>query len=185
VRHHRALVGLGTGLIGLALTLAPMSAASAKSSHKPKGHHPSSSHGSKGSNPNSTMCQDIKGEENNNSQVGEEVEKAIASGNFSTAQSALLSTYKSDLTQVDKALSTVKSAGAPANVQAAFKNLGSYVNQFETAISSATSFQGMLTNFETLAKNTQIVTDGTTITNWAESVCGSSVIPTTTTTSLP
>ncbi len=156
-----------------------MSAASAHSKPKPKhhsSHHSNSkSSNSKGSNPGSSMCQDIKNEENGNAQVGVDVEKSIASGNFATAKQALLNSYAADVSNVDKALSVIKSA--PSNVQAAFKNLLSYVQQIKTDIENASSLQGLITSFESLGQNTQIATDGTTISNWATSVCGSSNSP--------
>ena len=182
MRHRRTWLGLSIGVIGVALTLAPMSAASAHSKPKPK-HHTTKHSNSKGSNPSSSMCQDIKSEENGNSQVGLDVEKAITSGNFATAKQALLNSYGADVSSVNKALSVIKTA--PANVQAAFKNLLSYVQQIKTDIENASSLQGLISSFETLGQNTQIATDGTTISTWATSVCGSSILPTTTTTSLP
>ena len=121
MRHRRTWLGLCIGVIGVALTLAPMSAASAHSKQKPKHHTTKHSNSKKGSNPGSSMCQDIKSEENGNSQVGVDVEKAIESGNFATAKQALLNSYGADVSSVNKALSVIKSA--PANVQAAFKNL--------------------------------------------------------------
>jgi hypothetical protein len=182
MRHRRTWLGLCIGVIGVALTLAPMSAASAHSKPKPK-HHTTKHSNSKGSNPGSSMCQDIKSEESGNSQVGVDVEKAIESGNFATAKQALLNSYGADVSSVNKALSVIKSA--PSNVQAAFKNLLSYVQQIKTDIENASSLQGLIASFETLGQNTKIATDGTTISTWATSVCGSSILPTTTTSSLP
>jgi hypothetical protein len=182
MRHRRTWLGLCIGVIGVALTLAPMSAASARSNHKSK-HHTTKHPNSKGSNPGSSMCQDIKSEENGNAQVGLDVEKSIESGNFATAKQALLNSYGADVSNVNKALAAIKSA--PSNVQAAFKNLLSYVQQIKTDIENASSLQGLITSFETLGQNTQIATDGTTISTWATSVCGSSILPTTTTSSLP
>jgi hypothetical protein len=183
MRHRRTWLGLSIGVIGVALTLTPLSAASAHSKPKPK-HHTTKHSNSKGSNPGSSMCQDIKSEESGNSQVGVDVEKAITSGNFATAKQALLNSYGADVSSVNKALSVIKTA--PANVQAAFKNLLSYVQQIKTDIENASSLQGLISSFETLGQNTQIATDGTTISTWATSVCGSSILPTTTTTaSLP
>ena len=179
MRHRRTWLGLSIGVIGVALTLTPLSAASAHSKPKPK-HHTTKHSNSKGSNPGSSMCQDIKSEESGNSQVGVDVEKAITSGNFATAKQALLNSYGADVSSVNKALSVIKTA--PANVQAAFKNLLSYVQQIKTDIENASSLQGLISSFETLGQNTQIATDGTTISTWATSVCGSSILPTTTTT---
>jgi hypothetical protein len=182
MRHRRTWLGLCIGVMGVALTLTPMSAASAHSNHKSK-HHTTKHSNSKGSNPGSSMCQDIKSEENGNAQVGLNVEKAIESGNFATAKQALLNSYGADVSSVNKALSVIKSA--PSNVQTAFKNLLSYVQQIKTDIENASSLQGLIASFETLGQNTQIATDGTTISTWATSVCGSSILPTTTTSSLP
>jgi hypothetical protein len=184
MRHRRAGRGLCIGAVGLALTFVPMSAASAHSNHKPT-HHKSGHSKGRGSNPGSAMCQDIKTEESGNSQLGIDVEKAMESGNFAQAKQALLNAYDGDLGNVNKALSVIKGAGAPANVQAAFKNLLSFVQQIKSAIGNATSLQGLVDNFEGLSKNTQLASDGSTIANWAASVCGSSVVPTTAPTSVP
>ena len=183
MRHRRLSLGFIIGVVGLALTMVPVSAASAHSSHRPKHHKPSSHTTAKGSNPSASMCQDIKTEEVGNSAVGADVEKAITSGNFASAKQALLNAYDADAANVNKALAVISTA--PANVQAAFKNLLGYVQQIKSDIQNATSLQGLITSFESLGQNTQIAGDGTTIANWATSVCGASILPTTTTTSLP
>ena len=71
---------------------------------------------------------------------------------------------------------------APPKVQAAFKNLLSYVKQFRSAIQNASSLQGLIASFATLGKNTQLETDGTTIANWYTSVCGGTLVSPTTVT---
>ena len=70
---------------------------------------------------------------------------------------------------------------APANAQAAFKDLLSYVQQIKTAIQNASSEQDLITSFETLGKNTQLQADGLTIANWYTSVCGGTLATTSTT----
>lgn len=174
--QRRRWQGVGIAVVGLALALAPMTAASA-SSHR---HHSSSK--VKGSNPSSAMCQDVKKEQAGSSSVGAAIEHAIASGNFAAAKAAMLNAYNADLGNVQKALGVIKSA--PANVQAAFKNLLSFVQQIKTDIQNASSEQGLLTSFETLGRNTQLETDGVTIANWYTGVCGGSLV-TTTTASIP
>jgi len=173
VKHSRLWQGICVGMVGIALTLAPMSAASA--SHK-KHHH--SSHVN-GSNPTAAMCQDVKNEQTGSSSVGSSLAKAMASGNFAAAKQALLAAFSTDQANVQKALGVIKTA--PANVQAAFKNLLTYVQQVKTAIQNASSEQGLITSFESLGKNTQLQTDGLTIENWYTSVCGGTLATTSTT----
>jgi hypothetical protein len=171
--------GVGTGVLGLALALAPLTAASA-TNHKSK-HHPSSKH-TKGSNPGSAMCKDVKSEQSGSSSTASAIEKAATSGNFASAKQAMLNAYDADLANVNKALGVIKSA--PANVQSAFKNLLSYEKQFRDDIQNASSEEALIASFSTLGKDTKIESDGLTIANWYTSVCGGTPL-TTTTVSVP
>jgi hypothetical protein len=171
--------GVGTGVLGLALALAPLTVASA-TTHKSK-HHPSSKH-TKGSAPNSSMCKDVKTEQSSSSSTGSAIEKAATSGNFAAAKQAMLNAYDADLANVNKALGVIKTA--PANVQSAFKNLLSYEKQFRNDIQSASSEQALIASFSTLGKDTKLETDGLTISNWYTSVCGGTPITATTATTV-
>jgi hypothetical protein len=175
VQQRSKWIGICSGVLGLTLALAPLTAASAKS-HKPK-HHSSSV---KGSNPSSAMCVDVKTEQSSTSSTGAAIEKAMTSGNFAAAKQAMLSAYNADLANVNKALAVIKTA--PANVQTAFKGLLSFETQFRNDIQNAQSEQALLASFETLGKNTSIETDGATIANWYTSVCGGTPITATTVT---
>ncbi len=172
MKQRRTWQGICIGLIGVAMTLAPMSAASA--SHKK--HH--SSH-INGSNPKSAMCQDVKSEQTGSSSVGSSLGKAMASGNFAAAKQAMLNAFTTDQASVQKALGVIRTA--PANVQAAFKNLLSFVQRVKTDIQNASSEQALIASFETLGKNPQLQTDGVTIANWYASVCGGTLATTSTT----
>ncbi len=173
--HRRRWQGICIGVFGVALALAPMTVASAHNGHRSK-HHGSTA--VQGSNPNSAMCQDVKNEQAGSSSVGSAMEKAIASGNFAQAKQDMLNAYNADLGNVQKALAVIRTA--PANVQTAFKNLLTFVQQIKSDIQNASSFQGLLTSFESLGKNTQLETDGVTISNWYTSVCGGELVTTTT-----
>jgi hypothetical protein len=174
LKHRRTWQGVCIGVVGVAMTLAPMSAASA--SHKPRRGHGTHTNGSA---PNSAMCKDVKNEQTNSSGLGLSVEKAMQSGNFAAAKQAMLNAYGADAGKVQKALSVIHTA--PANVQAAFRNLLTFVQQVKTDIQNASSLQGLIASFDNLGKNTQLVTDGTTIANWYTSVCGGTIVTTTTT----
>ncbi len=157
------------GVLGLTLALAPLTAASAKSTR------------TKGSSPKSAMCKSVKSEESGSTAAEGAIEKAMTSGNFASAKQAMLSAYNVDFNQVQKALAAIKKA--PPKVQSAFKDLLSYVKQFRTAIQNSTSVTSLLASFETLGKNPKLETDGTTIANWYTSVCGGTLVtPTTATT---
>ena len=172
MKQRRWLQGICIGMMGVALTLVPLSAASA---------HGKAKHGAstKGSNPNSAMCQKVKTEQAGSSSVGLAIEKAMTSGNFAAAKQAMLNAYSSDAGNVQKALAVIKTA--PSNVQAAFKNLLSFVQQIKTDIQNASSLQGLISSFQSLGTNQKLVADGTTISNWYTSVCGGTLIPATTT----
>jgi hypothetical protein len=167
--QQRAMrVAVCTGVLGMVLALAPLTVASAAKT--------------KGSAPNSAMCKTVKSEQTGSTAAASGLEKAMTSGNFAAAKASLLKVYNLDYGQVQKALAVIKTA--PPKVQAAFKNLLSYVKQFRNAIQNANSLQAMIASFATLGKNTQLETDGTTIANWYAGVCGGTLI-TSTTVSIP
>ena len=174
MKHRTRWQGVGVAVFGLTLALAPMSVAGA--SH---GHRNHSSGTTKGSAPNSAMCKDVKNEQSASSSVGSSISKAIESGNFATAKQAMLAAYDQDTSNVQKALSVIHAA--PAKVQAAFRNLLSFVQQVKNDIQNASSEQGLITSFEGLGKNPQLQTDGVTIADWYTSVCGGTVATTSTT----
>lgn len=170
-------LGICAGVLGLTLSMAPLAAASA-ANYKANSHSTST----KGSNPSSAMCKDVKTEQSGSNSVSTAIDKAMTSGNFAETKQAMLSAYNVDQGDVQKALSVIRTA--PANVQAAFKNLLSFVKQIRTDIQNASSLQGLVASFATLGKNTQLETDGVTISNWYTSVCGGP-LATTTTVSVP
>ena len=121
------------------------------------------------------MCQKVKTEQTGSSSVGLAIEKAMTSGNFAAAKQAMLNAYNVDAGNVQKALAVIKTA--PSNVQAAFKNLLTFVQQIKTDIQNATSLQGLISSFRSLGTNQKLVADGTTIANWYTSVCGGTLTP--------
>jgi hypothetical protein len=169
VRQRSRWVGIGAGVLGLTLALVPLTAASAKST--------------KGSAPHSAMCKTVKSEQSGSTAASGAIEKAMTSGNYAAAKQALLKSFNVDFNQVQKALGVIK--GAPPKVQAAFKDLLSYVKQLRTAISNSTSVTSLLASFETLAKNPKLETDGVTISNWYTSVCGGTLTTTPSTVASP
>jgi len=174
VKQRSRWVGICAGVLGLTLALAPLTAASAKTKNQATS--------TKGSNPDSAMCKKVKNEQSGSSSVSTAIEKAMTSGNFAQAKQAMLNAYNLDEGNVQKALAVIKTA--PSNVQSAFKNLLSFVKQIRTDIQNASSLQGLVASFATLGKNTQLETDSVTIANWYTSVCGGSLV-TTTTASVP
>jgi hypothetical protein len=171
VRQRSRWVGICAGVLGLTLALAPLTAASAKTTK------------TKGSSPNSAMCKTVKSEQGGSSAAGLAIEKAMTSGNFASAKQAMLNAYNVDFSQVQKALGVIK--GAPPKVQAAFKDLLSFVKQLRTAIQNSSSTTSLLAAFETLGKNPKLETDGTTISNWYTSVCGGTLTTTPSTVASP
>jgi hypothetical protein len=176
-------------LLGLALTLAPLSAASASS--KPNSHHTTTTHHStktkkkgsstpkKGSNPGSALCKDLKSVESSNSKLGSTISGAIEAGNYAAAKQAMLSTLNVAAKQAGPALSKLSSA--PTNVRNAMKTLISFYNTFKTAIENSTSLSVLENSLVQLSKNPQLAADGTTVSNYVTSQCGS-LLPTTSST---
>ena len=171
VKQRSKWVGFGAAVLGLTLALAPLTAASAKSTK------------TKGSAPHSAMCKTVKSEQSGSTAASGAIEKAMTSGNYAAAKAALLKSFNVAFTQVQKALGVIK--GAPPKVQSAFKDLLSYVRQLRTAIQNSTSVTTLLASFETLAKNPKLETDGVTIANWYTSVCGGTLTTTPTTVASP
>ena len=169
--YRRTWQGIGVCVVGVALALAPLTAASGEK-HRPS-HNNSST---------ATMCADVRKEQQSSSSVGLSIEKAIESGKFAAAKQEMLNAYNTDLTNVQKAYGVMKHA--PANVQAAFTDLLGFVQQIKLAIQNANSEQQLVASFENVGKNPMLATDGTTIQNWFASKCGGSV-GTSTTSSVP
>jgi hypothetical protein len=168
MKQRAMWVGVCTGVLGVMLALAPLTVASATKT--------------KGSAPHSAMCKTVKSEETGSTAAASGIAKAMSSGNFAAAKAALLKAYNLDYGQVQKALAVIKTA--PPKVQAAFKNLLSFVKRLRSAIQNANSLQAMIASFATLGKDTQLQTDGTTIANWYAGVCGGT-LTTSTTVSVP
>lgn len=171
MRQRSRWVGICAGVLGVTLALAPLTAASAKSTK------------TKGSAPNSAMCKTVKSEQSGSTAASGAIEKALTSGNYASAKQALLNAFNVDFNQVQKALSVIKTA--PPKVQAAFKDLLSYVKQIRTAIQNSTSVTSLLASFETLSKNPKLESDGLTISNWYTGVCGGTLTTTTSTVASP
>ncbi len=155
----------------LALTTLTAASASIQKTH-------SSSTRTKGSNPNSAMCKSVKSEQTSSGSTGLAIEKAMTSGNFAQAKQAMLKAYNLDAGNVQKALSVIKTA--PPNVQASFRGLLTFVKQIRTDIQNSSSLQGLVASFATLGKNPKLEADGATISNWYTSVCGGTLVTTTT-----
>ena len=186
------LQGLSVAILGLALACAPLAVASASNNnhgHKSKNHHHTSKPkakakaktASKGSDPTNTICLDVKNSEASSSTLGPAIEKAIlggATGSFASLQQELLTELNVPLKSEGAALAALSSA--PANVQAAMKNLISFDSTFKSAIASATSLSQLEGSFATIAAGAPAIqADATTLTNYVTSLCGSSLTPTT------
>jgi hypothetical protein len=186
------LQGVSVAILGLVLACAPMAVASASNNnhgHKPKSHHHTSKPkaktktktASKGSDPTNTICLDVKNSEASSSTLGPAIEKAIlggATGSFASLQQELLTELNAPLKSEGAALAALSSA--PANVQAAMKNLISFDSTFKSAIANATSLSQLEGSFATIAAGAPAIqADATTLTNYVTSLCGSSLTPTT------
>jgi hypothetical protein len=194
IRQRRLLQGLSVAVLGLVVACAPMAVASASNNnhgHKAKSHHHTSKPkakakakaktASKGSDPTNTICMDVKNSESSSSTLGPAIEKAIeggATGSFASLQQELLTELNAPLKSEGAALAALSSA--PANVQAAMKNLISFDGTFKSAIASATSLTQLEGSLATIAANAPALqADAMTLTNYVTSLCGSSLTPTT------
>jgi hypothetical protein len=181
VIHRRVMHGCSIGAVGLALALAPLSAASA-SSHKPKHHKPphhstTTTKPQKGSNTGSALCKDLRAEQASSSTLGGAIASAIESGNFATTQKDLLAAFNSDLKEASPALTQLKSA--PSNVQSAMKGLITFINTFKTDVAKATSVSSLESSFTTLGTNPQLKSESATVAAYVTGQCGSVTTPTT------
>jgi hypothetical protein len=192
VAQRRVLQGISVMVVGLALAIAPLTAAGASSKgSKHNTHHSSkkkntkkkkkttttTSANSKGSNPGSTLCKDLKAEENQSNSLGGTIASALESGNFATAKQEMINAINQGLKEASPALSVLQ--GAPSSVQNAMKTLISFDGQFKSIIENSTSLTNMESSFETLATNPNIAAAGTTVSAYVTAQCGSLVTTTT------
>jgi hypothetical protein len=171
-------------VLGLALALAPMAAASA--SHKTKSHHKAKHHATvkKSSKaalaPGSSLCQTVDNAQTNSSDVGSNIEKAMLSaeqsGNFDAAKPAMIAAINASLKDEGPAEAALRSA--PSNVQAALKGLFTWVQSFETVVNNSQSFTQFASSIVTLTENSTIETDSDTLANYLHVQCGTP-LPTT------
>ena len=91
LKQRSKWIGLCTGVLGIMLALAPVTAASAATDNSK--HHSTKT---KGSNPNSAICKDVKAEVVSLSTVGTSIEKAMTSGNFAQVKHGTFNTYNVD-----------------------------------------------------------------------------------------
>jgi hypothetical protein len=179
--RQRLLQACSVTVLGVALAVAPMAAASA-SSHKAK-HHPKAKHHSttttkpksaKGLAPGSSLCVAVYSAEKNSANLGASIEKAMIQGaqsnNFATAQQAMLAAFSTTQKEEGAALSALKSA--PANVQSAMKGLFTFVGGYETAIKNATSFTQLESSLISLPGESTAEADGVTVSNYVTQQCG-------------
>jgi len=180
MRQRRAMQGFSVVIIGLALAVAPMAAASA-SSHKAKHHKTTkSSHKStkKGSNPGSSLCTSLKTEQSSTSKLGQAVSQAFESGNFTAAKQGMLNALALGLKEEAPAVAALRSA--PANVQSAMKGLFKFEGSLKTAIENSTSLTTMESAFTTLGASPQLKANSATVTAYITAQCGSLVTTPTT-----
>jgi hypothetical protein len=124
----------------------------------------------------SAACHAISTEEHSADSVDLSLDHAVASHNFAVSKQGLLRAYGTDERNVVKAVAAAKSA--PPGVRAALENLLSFVRQVRQAIGRSTGFHGLVTSFQRLAKNPELVTDGVTIEEWDASACDGSTTTT-------
>jgi hypothetical protein len=191
VAQRRVLQGISVVVVGLALAIAPLTAAGASSKgHKHNTNHSSkkkntkkkkttttTSANSKGSNPGSTLCKDLKAEENQSNSLSGTIASALESGNFATAKQEMINSINQGLKEASPALSALQ--GAPSSVQNAMKTLISFDGQFKSIVENSTSLTNMESSLETVATNSKIAAAGTTVSAYVTAQCGSLVTTTT------
>jgi hypothetical protein len=164
--------GIGMVILGLALALAPLSAASAKAKHHKKGHGTTTTVAKKkGSNPNSTLCKDLKSEQSQSAKLGSTIASALESGKYATAKQEMVNSINAGLKQASPALAALRSA--PGSVKTAMKGLIKFDDQFRSAIESSTSLSTLASSFAALGQNPSLRTYSSTVSNYITAQCGS------------
>ena len=166
-----AIQGIGVGVLGLALALAPLGAASAKTKHHKKGHTTTTVAKKKGSNPNSTLCKDLKSEQSQSAKLGSTIASALESGNYASAKQEMVTSINAGLKEASPALAALRSA--PGSVKTAMKGLITFDNQFKSAIESSTSLSTLASAFAALGQNPHLRTYSSTVSNYITAQCGS------------
>jgi hypothetical protein len=154
---HRNLVGIA--VIAAAVSL------SACGSTPTSGSSATTSSGGSGN-----LCGALVNESGSANKLSTNIGKSLASGNFSAAQQTL----KSSFAQLGQDVAKVESkmSSAPANVQSALQVYNNWLGQTQTAISSATSLQGLTQSLSSLGSDTQLAAASKTVDAYITSQCG-------------
>jgi hypothetical protein len=164
---RRVLIGAGAFTMGASLALGPVTVASASSNHKAN-HHKTSSHGS---NPNGGLCTLERQVSSSTNKTETSLTKAIESGNWAEAKSAMLAS----LAQSGKYLGPLESAlsGAPANVKAAGKVSLTILATEKSLIKSSTSVTQFESSFESAMTTPKIEAAEKVMSAYQTQQCGS------------
>jgi hypothetical protein len=187
VGQRRIVQTFSVAVLGLALACAPMAVASAHSKkHHPKAKHHSTKTAAKGGlNPGSKLCVTLAQAESSSGNLGTAMEKSIEqgmeSGNYASVKAAMLASINASVKDEGEAESAL--SGAPANVQAAMKDLFTFVGTYKTAVENSTSITQLATSMASLVgAGSKVETDSLTVANYVTAQCGTT---TTTSVSIP
>ena len=162
MRRSRALLRVGAlGLVAaLAIGIAPMTAASAKTST--------------GINRNSTFCKQLISQESQSQKYASKIESEVEANNLSGAKSTILSEFGFATKYVSQALGT---SGIPSNIKTALRYFLSVYSKEKSGVQDAKSLTAVETALTTLTKTAKFTSSSKTISTYVSQQCGSLTPP--------
>jgi hypothetical protein len=158
MRRSRVLLRVCALGLGVAVALAPMTVAAAKTKAPT------------GTNRGSAFCKLLTSQESVGEKYSTKIESAFQSGNLAAARAAILSEFSYGVEYVDKALAAGK---VPASVQTALKYFVNLYGREKTAVKKARTLAAMETALEALSKAPKFETENTTVSQFVATECGS------------
>jgi len=144
--------------LGVALALAPLTAASAKTKAPT------------GINRGSSFCKLLISQQSVSQKYATQIESAFSSGNLAKAEKAVVAEFNYGTKYVDQALAA---GNVPARVQAALRYFVRLYAQEKANILSATSLSGIETVLTSLTKTPKFASESSTVSAFVANQCGS------------
>src|ERR1700722_3572677 len=163
MRRSRVLLRVCALGLGVAVALAPMTVAAAKTKAPT------------GPNRGSAFCKLLISQETVGAKYATKIQSAFTSGNLTAARAAVLSEFSYGVKYVDKALAT---GNVPAPVQSALKYFANVYGQEKVAVQKSSTLAAMETALSALSKAPKFEKENNTINTFVSTQCGSLTAPT-------
>jgi hypothetical protein len=158
MRRSRVLVRASALLLGAAVVLTPLNAASAKTKSPT------------GINAGSAFCKLLRSQEGVGQRYANKIETAFSSGSLTKAKTAVDAEFNFGAQYVGKALAAGK---VPGPIESALKYFLKLYQQEKSSIQHATNLTALESSLSSLSRSPKFTAENQTITAYVSTQCGS------------